>query len=286
MSSDGWLQFVTTWVGSEIKADGSITSASQGTNLVHQIAGTNLVPVYYAYLIGFYGHANGFPDANLAGAGQPSLATGAAALLLGPSNAACPSGQFCAANKIVQAYAWYAQQIHAAWPTKPLLWLLEGDFVQYTDSTQTQPLTMPQLGQLAALITTAIKSNMPNAVVAIDQSTWNTDAVTNSFWAAMAQADYDMVWTTGVANNAGFLTAGTTARSYNGKTATYAYLHGLTGRKIYVDQWTPDTWSNQSTATINALIADGVVALNANSPPSGYQGSVTALGAQLSSTCP
>ena len=279
LSSYAWLQFVTTWVGSEVKADGSIASCGACGWLTNQVAPTNLIPVYYAYFIGFYGHANGFPDANTAGRGQPSLATGAGALIMANR------------SKIIQMYAYYAQQTHRAWPTKPLVWLLEGDFVQYTATTQTQPLTYQQLGQLAADITTAIKSNMPNAVVAIDHSNWNSDAVTNSFWAAMAQANYDMVWTTGVGNLNGFIPASTTAMSYNGKTATYSYIHTLTGKKILVDESAgasqqSDTWSNQSPAALNALISSGVVAVNVSGPPPSYQANVSALAPQLSSTCP
>jgi hypothetical protein len=255
------------------------------TGFLAQVAPTNLIPAYYAYIIGYYGHANGLQDQNVNPNG-PNLANGAGALILGPANAACPSGQLCDKNLIVQAYAYYAQQTYKAWPTKPLVWLLEGDYVQYTDSTQGMPLTMAQLGQLAALITTAIKSNMPNAVVAIDHSTWNSDQVSMSFWAAMAQANYDMVWTTGVGNNQSFVSAGTTASSGNGKTANYGWLHSTTGRKILVDQWSPDTWSTQTAATINALIANGVVALNSQTVPSNYQASVTGLEPQLSSTCP
>ena len=221
----------------------------------------------------------------------PNLSTGAGALILGAANAACPSGQLCASNKIVEMYAHYAQLSHAAWPTKPLVWLLEGDFVQYADTTQSKPLTYAQLGQLAALITTAIKSNMPNAVVAIDQSAWNADDVTKNFWSAMAMADYDMVWTTGVGDNGDFLNAGANAQSYNGTTAKYAYLHNLTGKKILVDESAgmsqqSDTWSNQSAATINALIASGVVGINVSGAPSTYQANIAALAPKLNSTCP
>jgi hypothetical protein len=276
---------MTTWAGYEIQATGNITSCNVCGGFLKTIAPTNLIPVYYAYFIGYLGHANGLQDQNVNPNG-PNLANGMGAVILGAANLACPSGQICAQNKIVQAYAYYAQQSHTAWPTKPLVWLLEGDFVQYTDATQSQPLTMAQLGQLAALITTAIKSNMPNAVVAIDQSNWNSDAVSTAFWAAMSQANYDLVWTTGVGNNGGFLTPGTTSSSRNGKTANYAWLHATTGRKIFVDQWSPDTWSTQSAATVNALIGNGVIALNSQTVPSGYQASVTALEPTLTSTCP
>jgi hypothetical protein len=258
--------------------------------LTNQIAATSLIPVYYAYFIGFYGHANGLPDQNVNPNG-PNLATGAGALLLGSANSGCPSGQLCASNKVVQMYAQYAKESHAAWPTKPLVWLLEGDFVQYTNASQTQPLTYAQLGQLAALIADAIKSNMPNAVVAIDHSAWNSDAVTKSFWGAMSAANYDMVWTTGVGDNGGFINSGANAQTYNGATATYAYLHGLTGRKILVDESAgmsqqSDTWSNQTVATLDALIADGVVAVNVSGAPSTYQANVAALDPKLESTCP
>jgi hypothetical protein len=219
----------------------------------------------------------------------PNLTTGMAWLLLSdPNGANAPCGStttFCAQNKIVQAYAFYAQKTAAAWPTKPFIWLLEGDFIQYTDASQVNStttttgtkvgLTPTQLGQLAALITTAIKTNMPNAIVAIDHSDWIASTQAQAYWTAMAQANYDMVWTTGPGNNNGVV----------GASVTYANLNAWTGRKIYVDAWT-DTWSNQSAATINALIGAGVVAFNSNTPPGNYTTLVPPLEAQLSSTCP
>jgi len=290
LASLGWLRFVTTWVGSEVAADGSVSSCSACGWLTGPVAATALVPVFYAYFIGFYGHANGLQDQNQNPNG-PNLATGGGALILGTANGACPSGTLCDKNKIVQMYATYARQTQAAWPTKPLVWLLEGDFVQYAATSQSHPLTYAQLGQLAALITTAIKSNMPNAVVAIDHSTWNSDDVTKSFWSAMSGANYDLVWTTGVGNNAGFLSAGTDGGSYNGATATYAFLHGLTGKKILVDESAgmsqqSDTWSNQSATTLDALIANGVVAVNVSGAPPNYAANVMAIEPHIGPTCP
>jgi hypothetical protein len=292
LTSDSWLQFMSQWAGSEVLADGSIPSCSLCSWLTDDMAPTSLIPAYYAYFIGFYGHANGLPDQNQNPNG-PNLATGASALILGAANAGCPTGQICASNKIVQMYAKYAQLSHKAWPTKPLIWLIEGDFIQYTaeSGTQTQPLTYAQLGQLAVQITTAIKSNMPNAVVAFDDSAWVSDGDRMSYWTAIGAADYDMVWTTGVGNNVPFLNAGETATSYNGMTATYSFLHSYTGKKILVDESAgmsqqSDTWSNQTAATLKTLIADGVVAINVSGAPSTYQANVTALASKLGSTCP
>jgi hypothetical protein len=307
---------VTNWAGYEIQTNGSI-SAFDNASFVQSLAGTNLIPAYYAYFIGYYGHTNNLPDQNCCSCGtnccatcsasQPNLSTGAAYLLLGdPSGANAPCNSttaFCAKNLVVQAYAWYAAQTHKAWPTRPFVWLIEGDFIQYADSTQVASLTSTsgaaaglsyaQLGQLAALIANAIKSNMPNAVVAFDDSAWIDDTSRTLYWQAIAQAntDYDMVWTTGVGNNPPFVNAGETSSSYNGKTATYAWLHQTTGKKILVDESAgaslqADTWSNQSVSTLNQLIADGIAGVNVSGAPSTYQANVTSLEPKLASTCP
>ncbi len=293
LASYSYLQFISNWVGSEIQQNGNINGCNGCTWLTNNVASTNLIPVFYAYLIGYLGHANGFPDQNTTGGA--SLASGGAYTIRKYR------------SQIVAAYASYAKQAHTAWPTKPLVWLLEGDFVQYTDSTQVNypnasgsnpgtasstvdALSYAELGQLAADIACAIKSNMPNAVVAIDHSTWNADDVTNSYWGAMKGVNYDMVWTTGVATANGFFSTGTTASSYNGKTATYQYVHTLTGKTILVDtsfgaSAMGDSWSNTTAATLNARIANGVIAANVTTVPSNYSSAVSSLAPTLSMVC-
>jgi galactosylceramidase len=304
LTSYTWLEFMTSWAGYEIQANGSISSFDNG-GFLSSMAATEMIGVYYAYLIGYYGHANKLPDGNLAAAGQPNLTTGAAYLILSDptgANAPCHSTTtFCADNLIIQAYAYYAKKTYAAWPTKPFIWLIEGDYIQYTDTSQVASLTSTtgasaalsyaQLGQLAALITTAIKSNMPNAVVAFDDSAWISDVERPLYWTGIKQANYDMVWTTGVGDNAPFVNGGETASSYDGTTGTYSWLHSYTGKKILVDESAgasqqADTWSDQSATTINSLIADGVIAVNVSGAPSTYQANVTALDPNLTSTCP
>jgi hypothetical protein len=233
-------------------------------------------------MIGFYGHANGLPDGNQACPNGQStcqkLTTGGSALIKANR------------SKVIDLYARYARETHAVWSTKPLVWFLEGDFMQYSETSQSNPLTMDELGQLAADITCAIKSNMPNAVVAINHTTWNGNDETMRFWTAMKRANYDLVWTTGVGNNGNFIEAAGTPSYYNAQTATYAFVHSYTGKNIAVDtsygaSAMGDSWSSLTAAALNAHIANGVIGVNiSNNPPANYQTLIQNLGT-LSSTC-
>jgi hypothetical protein len=266
----GYVNFMSYWVDSSISASGTYTTC-YGCSWLQNLAGTNIAPVYVAYIIGFLGHANGVVDGNQDG--TKKLTTDGAQLIRDHRQA------------IVDAYAWYATQTHAAWPDKPLVWMLEGDFVQYTDSGQTNALSYDELAALAADITCAIKGNMPNAVVAIDQSSWNSDDVTNAFWGAMksANVNYDLIWTTGVGNNAGYIENGTTDSTYNHTTAKYSYLHTLTGRTIMVDtsagiSAAGDSWSIASADDLNARMAEGVIAADiTGTPPGNLESNLQAL---------
>jgi hypothetical protein len=281
LASYSYLQFMTIWIETGLQADGTFSTCSGCSWIKNSIAPTNLIPVYYAYIIGFLGHANGLVDGNQCPASNPNcpnLTTGGAALIRSKR------------SQIIQAYANYAKQSYAVWPTKPLVWLLEGDFIQYNDPGQSSPLTMTELAQLAADITCAIKGNMPNAVVAINHTVWNSDQETRDFWNAMKSINYDMVWTTGVANNNGYIAAGTGPSTYNGATAKYSVVHQLSGKTIFVDDGcgaeTNEDWSKGSASLLNSLISSGVIAFNhCGHLESNYQSLITTLGPQLSSTC-
>jgi hypothetical protein len=272
-----YLQTMSFWIGSEAQSNGTLNGCAGCTWLSKMVApASNLIPAFYAYVIGFYGHANGLPDGNVNPSG-PNLTTGGANLIRNNR------------DKIISMYGSYAQQAHAVWGTKPLIWLLEGDFIQYTGTTQANPLSYGELAQLAEDITCAIKANMPNAVVAINHSTWNANDATNSYWAALNNVNYDMVWTSGAGDANGFFATGTTATAYNGATATYAYVHKITGRTIFVDtsfglSAAGDSWSDAGAANLNARIAAGVVAVNVTAPDGNYASNIASVGA-LSSTC-
>ncbi|HEY2733107.1 MAG TPA: hypothetical protein VGI70_03940, partial [Polyangiales bacterium] len=58
------LQFVSKWVGYEVDASGNLPSCDGCSWLTSEVKSTALVPVYYAYFIGYFGHANGLMDGN------------------------------------------------------------------------------------------------------------------------------------------------------------------------------------------------------------------------------
>src|SRR5581483_9962478 len=54
LSSYSYLQFVSFWIGSEARADGTLSGCSGCTWLSNQVSKvSNIVPVFYAYIIGF-----------------------------------------------------------------------------------------------------------------------------------------------------------------------------------------------------------------------------------------
>jgi hypothetical protein len=276
------LQFMSKWVPADVRQDGTIPSCDGCNWISSQVASTNLIPVYYAYFIGFFGHANGLPDQNVNPNG-PNLASDGANLIRNNRSI------------IVDMYASYAKSTYQVWKSKPLVWLLEGDFIQYGDTGQKNPLSYVELAQITGDITCAIKTNMPNAVVAINHTTWNGNDETKDFWGAMKTAGvaYDMVWTTGVANKNGFMEDARTPDYYNYATATYAYVHQLTGLPILVDtsfglSAAGNSWSTSDAATLNQRIAEGVIAVNVGElggQASQYQSAVKTLAPKLNAVC-
>jgi hypothetical protein len=272
-----FLDFITAWIGSE--PEQGLSGTCYGCDLVEALAGTEVIPVYYAYIIGEAGHDANLPDCNVGG--PPNLCTGGADLIR--QNRA----------QIIEKYAHYAQMTRDADPNKAVVWLLEGDFIQYYEPSQSSPLSLAELGDLARDITCAIKSNQPKAIVAMNHTTWNGDDETEAFWGAMPLEILDLVWTTGVGDHDGFFNADTNAESYNGTSARYSFVSELTGKKIFVDtSFGPseqdDSWSTANQSDLNGRIGEGVVAVNVTDPPgddSDYQSRIAALRPNLGDTC-
>ncbi|OFX20246.1 MAG: hypothetical protein A2V77_16725 [Anaeromyxobacter sp. RBG_16_69_14] len=277
-SNSSYLSFVSGWIGYETRGglDAALATnvACDGCRLAKAVASTKAMAVFYTYFIGFQAnYMGGFGDCNVDHDGHNLCTDGA---------------QWIRDNRalIVNMYGEYAKKVHAASPNKPVIWWLEGDFVQYSYSDQSNPLSYAELGALARDITCAIKSNQPNAVVAMNHSPWISNDQANGFWGAQPLDVLDLVWVQGAGDTDTFVNSGT----YNAATANFGWLHRKTGRKImaetsFAGSGSADRWSTTTAANINARIANGVIGVLVNNPGASYQSATDTLGPSLSSTC-
>ena len=226
--------------------------------------------VFYTYFIGFQAcRAGGFCDCNTSS--PPNL---------------CMNGSQWIRDSwdvIVNMYGQYAARVYAVSPNKPVIWWLEGDYIQYSYEEQSNPLSMAELGSLARDITCAIKSNQPNAVVGVNHSPWISDEEFNEFWSAMPMDVMDISWVQGAGDT------GTFVNSWGEDTANYTSLRQITGRPIMAetsyDGGGNDRWTNASASAINERISEGVIAVLVNSPAGGYESSIQSFSGQLNSVC-
>ena len=271
------LSFQSVWIGGENNGGLSSWSATAtnsscgGCNLARTMAGiANNFAVFYTYFIGFQAkNQGGLGDCNTKS--PPNLCTNASAWIR--ANRA----------QLINAYAQYAKAVYAASPSKPTIWWLEGDFVQYTDAGQVTPLSYVELGVLAHDIACAIKTNEPNAIVAMNHSPWITNTSLNQFWANMGP-EIDMCWlqapgdqevlNNSYANNGRWdsLSVHIKHRPIMAETS-YVSLSGARG----------DGWTTATAAQINTRIAEGAIAVLFNQ--NNYSTSaITTLNSQLNTT--
>jgi hypothetical protein len=266
------LDFVSTWVGYE--ARGGLDGACDGCRTAGQLTTSKATLVYYTYFIGYQANLmGGFGDCNV------DMSDG--------HNLCSDGAQWIRDNRalVVSMYANYARKTHEQSPNKPVIWWLEGDYVQYSYAKQSNPLSMAELGSLARDITCAIKSNMPNAVVGMNHSPWISNDQANAFWSAMPLDVLDLVWVQGPGNTGTLVNSG----DYNATTANYTWLKTKTGRPImaetsYAGSGQDDRWTTAGVTNINQRIQEGVIAVLVNKPSSNYASTIASFSG-ISSVC-
>ncbi|MFZ5892032.1 MAG: hypothetical protein ACOY0T_13330 [Myxococcota bacterium] len=214
----------------------------------------------------------------------------------GANNDLCHHGaQYISQNltTIVNAYKSYSQGYANCYgTTRPIVFEMEPDFYQYTGSSQSQPWSASQAGQIMSQLVAALKTSLPNARFSIDASPWvgSNGSDNGAAWFS----NFNMSLFTFV-NTSGGGTNANTAKIRSANNMTWAGLSQVTGKPILADtgygangvsaghdaNW--DVVSN-----INARIADGVISISQYNPNSNWGSTISSIRGQLSTPkfCP
>jgi hypothetical protein len=268
--------FVPGWMGQSDTFDMSsvCTEANPGGPLAQQ------VPVIVAYVAAFYAKRHfGLYDCNV---GTPSLCQQGATDIQQNLTA------------IINVYKSYAQGFASCYGTKrPIVFEMEPDWYQYTNSTQSQPMSAATAGTIMSQFVNAVKSALPNAVFSMDVSPWvgpNNGADNGAQW----YSNFDMSLFTFVNTSGGGTNANTTVIRSSNK-MTWAGLHQVTGKPILADTGygangvsagLDPNWDVP--ANINARMSDGVVSIAQYNPTNTWGSTIASFRGQLNSpsVCP
>jgi hypothetical protein len=240
------------------------------------------VPAIVSYVSAFYAkRSNNLKDCNAPGAQQDLCTVGAGIIMKDLS-------------KIVAIYENYAQGFAGCYGTqKPIIFMMEPDFYQYTVNTQMQPWTAAQAGQIMSQFVMAIKKHLPNASFSLDVSPWvapNNGEDNGKQW----YSNFDMSLFTFIHTSGGGTDASTATIRGSNK-MTWRGVSEATGKPILADTGYgvngnsagPDrAWDTVN--NINARIRDGVTSISQYNPDNGWGTTISQLRAQLEapSVCP
>jgi hypothetical protein len=209
------------------------------------------IPVLYAYMIPFKANNKDGISKDCA----PNSTT---------ANVCTEGAAWIRANRdyLRDIYDSYARQIAAIWGTeRPILWLFEPGFNDYVRTSQSEPFTLPELGELAKDLVETLKGPLPNALVSLFAAPEIVDF--GAYFDAFDLDLVDFVHVTGPANRDYF----GSPTSIDNPSATYAEVHRAAERPLFVDTGfdaslvTDSGWLTSDPAMINRRIADGVVAV-------------------------
>ena len=276
--------FTPGWMGQKDTFDMSAvcTEGNSGGALANQ------VPVIVAYVAAFYvKRHNGLCDCNVTtcGTNNDLCHAGAADITANMTN-------------ILNVYKSYAQGFASCYgTTRPIVFEMEPDFYQYTNSSQTAPWTFAQAGQTMGQFVAAMKAYLPNAAFSMDISPWvgtnNNTGGDGSDNGKNWYSNFDLTQFTFI-NTSGGSTDAATAK-IRGDAMTWGGVNQATGKPILADTGYgvngsssgPDAaWD--SPANINARIVDGVISISQYNPSSSWGTTISSDRSQLNTPryCP
>jgi len=240
------------------------------------------VPAIVSYTAAFYAKRTGnLQDCNVPGAQQTLCLTGAQIIKRDLS-------------KIVAVYESYAKGFAQCYGTeRPIIFMMEPDFYQYTVETQTQPWSAAEAGQIMTQFVQAIRKHLPNAVFSMDISPWvkpnNGEDQGKQWFASFDMSLFTFIHTSGGGTSAG------TATIRNSNKMTWRGVSEVTGKPILADTGYgvngasagPDpAWNDAN--NINARMEDGVISISQYNPADNWGMTLSELRAKLKTpqACP
>lgn len=241
----------------------------------------DLVPVIVAYVSAFYvkRHHDNLCDCNVYTCGETD----------GRPNDLCNFGaQYVKqdVDKIVEVYRNYAKGYAACYgTTRPIVFEMEPDWYQYTDTSQASPMTKAEAGMIMTRYVDAIKESLPNAYFSMDISPWVDDngASNGKSW----YSSFDMGKFTFI-NTSGGNTQAATDKIRDDNNMTWSGVSQVTGKPILADTGYgaagvsaghDANWD--SAENLNQRIDDGVITISQYNPKSDWASAIKAVRAQL-----
>lgn len=237
------------------------------------------VPVVVAYVSAFYAKNQGLNDCNV---GTPDLCTYGAEIIKDNLEA------------ITNIYRSYAQgYANCLDPDQPIVFEMEPDWYQYTLSSQTDPMTPAEAGQVMNQYVGAMKEHLPSAHFSMDISPWvppNNGSDHGATW----YENFDMSLFTFI-NTSGGGTEADNDQIRSSNNMTWAGVSGVTNLPVLGDTGYgvngasaghDAVWDNP--ANINARIADGVIGISQYNPNSNWGSTIESIRGQLATPefCP
>ncbi len=240
------------------------------------------VPAVVSYVSAFYAKRVGdLKDCNAPGPQQDLCVAGAQIIMRDLS-------------KIVSIYENYAKGYAGCYgTTRPIIFMMEPDYFQYTISNQSQPWTPAQAGMIMTQFVMAIKKHLPNAVFSMDISPWvppNNGSDQGRDWFS----NFDMSLFTFI-HTSGGSTNGATAQIRSSNMMTWRGVSEVTGKPILADTGYSVNGSSAGhdpawdmPANLNARMQDGVISVSQYNPEAKWPQTIASLRAQLGqpSRCP
>jgi hypothetical protein len=182
-----------------------------------------------------------------------------------------------------QTYSEYAKNVAAIWGTeRPLIWFFEPGFNDYIRTSQTAPLTMAELSNVASDLVNSIKAHLPNAKVSHFASPQLPSF--KDYFGALDLSLIDFINVSGSAQYTNFFSG----NSGEYPQSTYLRLHEETGLPILVDtgfgasKIVNSGWLTEPLDVMNARIADGVVGVVMDEDTEGMQDRIDTITSGLS----